>query len=74
MRGKLLLHAGREVRAAPIGVDQEPGCGPLVRRARWGSTTYFGSFVEATPASNTPKRCRTLPTSRATPDTIATPR
>ena len=41
------------------------------RRSRWGTTTYLGSFVDSTPASNTRNRCSALPASSASPDAAA---
>src|SRR5690242_9433436 len=44
------------------------------RPARCGTTTYFGSLVDATPASKVPKRCNAEPASRARPPATATRR
>ena len=41
------------------------------RRSRGGTTTYFGSLVEATPAVKVTKRCKALPPSRASPAAAA---
>ena len=49
-------------RAWPTGGTRRSG-------VRAGTTTYFGSRVDSTPASNTPNRCNALPASSANPDT-----
>src|SRR5579875_89348 len=43
-------------------------------RSRCGTTTYRGSLVDAVPASKVPKRCSTLPPSRARPAVAAASR